>query len=101
MKRTVLRVYDRNETTSLQGEKCFVVLPENYEYFDDIEYPLDWLLSRISSMGWQDYTSYMYGTAELEEDELYWCEIVGGECKETCIDISRVTDVKKYRLSWC
>jgi len=99
MKRTILRVYDRNDEYSLKGEKCFVVIDETDEYFD-MDTEVDYLISKISSMPWQSYTSYMVATVELEEIEMYWCEIIGGDCKEVCIDIDRVYNVKNYKLPW-
>ena len=90
---SVLRVYDETEN-GLSGEKHFVIL-----HGDEESYDIDWMVNRIAAMSWQDYDSYAFGTVELTaEDKLYWCEILGGDYKEICIDCARVNFGGMYDL---
>lgn len=99
MNRTLLRVYDKNDEYSLKGFKDFILIPLDFDWNDYDE--REWMLSKISSMGWQNYTSYMIGSIELTtDDNQYWCEILGGDYKEINVEVSRVTIDKKYKLPW-
>lgn len=94
MKKTLLRVYDKNQKNSLLGENYFIVLPENYDCYD-----LETCLWQVTNMKWQTYTSYLLGTADIKEDELYWSEITNYNLHEVCINIDRVDVIGKYKLA--
>ena len=93
MKKELLRVYDRNDKYANTMECYFVILPKNY---DDRDITI--LLSQITGMGWQNYTSYIIGEADIDKSEESWSEITGYELKECKIDISRVTIKHNYKL---
>ena len=100
MLKNVLRVYDKNEKYTNTGKCYFVVLPDEYDpnndwHFREYIYPI---IARISGMGWQSYTSYMEGTADIAEGEMFWSEITGYELKECKIDINRVNIMGCYKL---
>jgi len=100
MKRTLLRVYDKNEKYTNNGECYFLILPENYDNNNNYHY-VEYIypnLCAISGMQWQNYTSYLIGNAEIEEDEMFWSEITGYILKECKIDIKRVSIIGKYKL---
>lgn len=93
MKKDLLRVYDKKDKYANTMECYFVILPENYNDRD-----IEILLSQITGMGWQDYTSYIIGEADIDKSEEYWSEITGYELKECKIDINRVTIKHNYKL---
>ncbi len=95
MKKTLIRVYDKNDQYANFQKRYFVVLEDESD--EEIEY----VLTKIASMRWQNYTSYIIGTADIEEDELYWSEIMGYEMKEIKIDINRVKINGNYKLPQC
>ena len=100
MKRTLVRVYDRNDEYTNYHECYFLIMPDEYDinnnsHFDKYLLPC---LAQVAGMGWQTYTSYIVGTAELEEDEEFWSEITNYEIKECKIHIDRVDIIGKYKL---
>ena len=96
MKKTVLRLYDKNDEYSLQGKCYFVVLESSFDDLSDHEFEV--ILNCISSMSWQHYTSYAVGEVEIDESELFLCEILNYDYDECHIDASRVENLKKYKL---
>lgn len=57
------------------------------------------ILNKITAMSWQHYTSFAIGIVEdLEENEMFWCEVMDYEMYETRIDVERVKDIEKYKL---
>lgn len=100
MEKTLLRVYDKNDKYTNTGECYFLVLPEEYNNNNDYHYEqyIYPNIARISGMGWQPYTSYTIGTAEIEENEMFWSEITNYELKECKIDMDRVKIIGKYKM---
>ena len=96
MKRTLLRVYDREDKTSMTGECYWIVLDGTFEELSD--YDLEIILQNITKMPWQRYTSWAIGTADINDDELFWSEILSYEMHEVCIDASRVDITHKFKL---
>lgn len=100
MGKTLLRVYDKNEKYTNTGDCYFLILPDDYDndndwHYEQYIYPN---IAKISGMRWQPYTSYMIGTAEIEENEMFWSEITNYELKECKIDINRVKIIGKYKM---
>lgn len=96
MKKTLLRVYDKHDETSMIGKCYFLVLPGTWEELSD--YDFDSIINPICNMPWQHYTSYAVGEADVEENEMFWSEIAGYELKEVKIDIDRVENIQKFKL---
>ena len=97
MKKTVLRVYDKNDEYANDYKRYFLVLPDNYD-----DYTIEQNLMRIAGMRWQNYTSWLIGTVDdLEESEMFWSEITDYELKECKIELSRVKEIKRYKLPAC
>lgn len=100
MKKQVLRVYDKKDKEANNGECYFLIMPDEYDPNNDWHYE-EYLLPRlcqIASLQWQNYTSYIEGTADVEEDEMFWSEITHYDLYECKIDISRVTVTGRYTL---
>lgn len=98
MVKTVLRVYDKNEEYTNTGECYFLIMPDRYESEWEKEEELEARLVQITSMGWQNYTSYMIGTADIEEKEMFWSEVTHYSRMECKIDINRVKITERYGL---
>ncbi len=99
MKKTLLRVYDREDKASMTGKCYWIVLDGTFEELSD--YDFEMILQNLTRLSWQRYTSYAVGTADIEENELYWSEIMSYEMHEVRIDIDRVTIIGRYKLSPC
>jgi len=96
MKRTLLRVYDREDKTSMTGKCYWIVLDGTFEELSD--YDTEIILQNITKMSWQRYTSWAIGTADINEDELFWSEILSYGMHEVRIDASRVDITHKFKL---
>lgn len=94
MERTLIRFYDENDQSSLEGKRHFLVLDCSFEELSSDEF--ERMLLSVTGMKWQTYNSYMVGTADISEDELYWSEIMNYDMYEVCIDCSRVANKKYY-----
>lgn len=99
MKKTLLRVYDREDKASMKGKCYWIVLDGTFEELSD--YDFEMILQNLTRLSWQRYTSYAVGTADIEENELFWSEIMSYEMHEVRIDINRVTITNRYKLSPC
>lgn len=97
MKKTLIRLYNREDDTALTGKCYFLVLNGTYEELSADE--LESILNTIANMGWQRYTSYAIATCDnLTEEDLFWSEIMNYDMYEVNIPVERVTITKKYRL---
>lgn len=94
MKKTLVRFYDENDKTSLEGKRHFLVIDCSWDKLDSDTFTR--MLLSVTGMKWQTYNSYMVGTAEIEESELYWSEIMNYDMQEVCIDCDRVKEQKYY-----
>ena len=106
----LLRVYDKTDKYTNTGRCYFIILPdkkflkEHYDagsyitYEEAMDEEIERRLAQISGMKWQKYTSYMLGTADVDESEMFWSEITNHELKECKIEIERVTIEGKYKL---
>lgn len=100
MKRRVIRVYDKNEKYTNTGKCFFLILPEDYNPENPCDYEKHVYLNliHIACMSWQSYTSFLEGTADISENEMFWSEITGYTLKECKIDIDRVEITGRYKL---
>ncbi|WP_195200650.1 hypothetical protein [Faecalispora jeddahensis] len=96
MKKTLMRVYDKRDETSMIGKCYFLVLPGTWDELSDYEF--ETCLNAVCNTLWQSYTSYAVGTADIEENEMFWSEIMSYEWYEVKIDISRVEDIQRFKL---
>ena len=96
MNKTVIRLYDKYDKTSMIGKCYFLVLDGTWDELSDYDFEI--IINSISRMSWQHYTSYAVGEIEVEKDELMWSEIMNYEMFEVKIDVDRVKNIKKYKL---
>ena len=97
MTKTLIRLYNRNDRSSLSGKCYFIVLPGTFDELSD--YDFDRILNSVASMPWQSYTSYAIATCDdIKEEELFWSEIMNYNMHEIKIDVERVTIVSRYKL---
>lgn len=96
MKKTVLRLYNKNDEYSLKGDRYFLVLNGSYDDLDDFEFIK--ILQCLSILRWQNYTSFLVAEVELKKSEMYWCEALNYKMHECCINVDRLQNVKKYKL---
>lgn len=100
MTKTLIRLYDREDKTSMIGKCMFLVLNGTLDDLDGDE--IERMFGKIAGMGWQHYTSYAVATCDdIKEEECFWSEIMNYEMREVNIDVSRVTITGKYRLPEC
>ena len=75
MAKTLIRLYDREDETSLVGKCYFIVLNGTFDELSD--YDFECILNSVARMSWQNYTNYAVATCDnITEDELFWSEIM-------------------------
>ena len=94
--KTLIRFYDHTDEYSLQGKCYFIVLPGTWEDLSD--YDFECILNCVTRMPWQRYSRYAVGTAEIDENELFWSEIMSYDMHEVNIEIERVKGIQRYKL---
>jgi hypothetical protein len=98
MTKTLVRFYDREDNTSLVGNCYFLISDKTKEELMN-SYELEDMMIAATSMRWQKYTSYAIGVIDdLEEDEMFWSEIMNYNMKECEVHVNRVHDIEKYKL---
>lgn len=100
MFKNLLRVYNKNDEYANYHKCYFLIMPDEYDPTNDYHF-YDYLLPRLcqlTKLQWQDYTSYFEGTADIEENEMFWSAITNYELYECKIHINRVNITGNYDL---